>query len=104
MPLSEHEQKILEEIERQLYEQDPKFARNVASKAAKGHSARNLRRGIGLFLLSSGERLLNEAPVTFQIGIDALQHGVAYKELPARRLLLFMGLVENGHGLKAGGK
>ncbi len=51
MPLSEHEQKILEEIERQLYEQDPKFARNVASKARKGHSARNLRRGIGLFVL-----------------------------------------------------
>jgi len=51
MPLSEHEQKILEEIERQLYEQDPKFARNVASKAAKGHSARNLRRGIALFVL-----------------------------------------------------
>ncbi len=48
MPLSEHEQKILEEIERQLYEQDPKFARNVASKARKGHSARNLRRGIVL--------------------------------------------------------
>ena len=51
MPLSEHEQKILEEIERQLYEQDPKFARNVASKARKGHSARNLRRGVGLFVL-----------------------------------------------------
>jgi DUF3040 family protein len=51
MPLSEHEQKILEEIERQLYEQDPKFARNVASKARKGHTARNLRRGIGLFIL-----------------------------------------------------
>jgi len=51
MPLSEHEQKILEEIERQLYEQDPKFARNVASKARKGNSARNLRRGISLFVL-----------------------------------------------------
>lgn len=51
MPLSDHEQKILEEIERQLYEQDPKFARNVASRARKGHSARNLRRGILLFVL-----------------------------------------------------
>jgi hypothetical protein len=51
MPLSDHEQKILEEIERQLYEQDPKFARNVASKARKGHSTRNLRRGILLFIL-----------------------------------------------------
>lgn len=51
MPLSEHEQKILEEIERQLYEQDPKFARNVASRSRKGHSSRNLRRGIILFAL-----------------------------------------------------
>jgi hypothetical protein len=51
MPLSDHEQKILEEIERQLYEQDPKFARNVASKARKGHSTRNLRRGILLFIV-----------------------------------------------------
>ena len=51
MPLSEHEQKILEEIERQLYEQDPKFARNVASRSRKGQSSRNLRRGIALFVL-----------------------------------------------------
>src|SRR6266498_3082381 len=51
MPLSDHEQRILEEIERQLYEQDPKFARNVASRSRKGQSARNLRRGIALFAL-----------------------------------------------------
>lgn len=49
MPLSDHEQKILQEIERQLYEQDPKFARTVASKSRKGPSTRNLRRGILLF-------------------------------------------------------
>lgn len=30
MPLNEHEQKILEEIERQFYEEDPKLARSVA--------------------------------------------------------------------------
>lgn len=51
MPLSDHEQRILEEIERQLYEQDPKFARNVASRSRKGGSSHNLRRGIGLFIL-----------------------------------------------------
>lgn len=49
MPLSDHEQRILEEIERQLYEQDPKFARNVANRARRGGSTRNLRRGIALF-------------------------------------------------------
>lgn len=30
MPLNEHEQKILEEIERQFYEEDPKLAETVA--------------------------------------------------------------------------
>jgi hypothetical protein len=30
LPLNEHEQRILEEIERQFYEEDPKLARTVA--------------------------------------------------------------------------
>ena len=30
MPLNEHEQRILEEIERQFYEEDPKLAETVA--------------------------------------------------------------------------
>jgi len=30
MPLNEHEQKILDEIERQMYEEDPKLAGKVA--------------------------------------------------------------------------
>lgn len=30
MPLNEHEQRILEEIERQFYEEDPKLAQTVA--------------------------------------------------------------------------
>ncbi|MGH2770379.1 MAG: DUF3040 domain-containing protein [Actinomycetota bacterium] len=51
MPLSDHEQRILQEIERQLYQEDPKFARGVASKALKTQAVRNLRRGLALFLL-----------------------------------------------------
>lgn len=35
MPLNEHEQKILDEIERQLYEDDPKLAEMV-SRAVRG--------------------------------------------------------------------
>ena len=31
MPLNEHEQRILEEIERQFYEEDPKLAQTVAN-------------------------------------------------------------------------
>ena len=39
MPLDEHEQKILDEIERQLYEEDPKLADMVA-KAVRGGADR----------------------------------------------------------------
>ena len=50
MPLSDREQQILQEIERHLYEQDPKFAHGVAAKTLKNTSVRNFRRGILLFL------------------------------------------------------
>ena len=40
MPLNEHEQKILDEIERQFYEDDPDFATSVSSTRLR---ARNLQ-------------------------------------------------------------
>lgn len=59
MPLSEHEQRILDEIERRLVQEDPKFARGVQSKTPHGQSLRRLRRAIagfaaGLALLVAG--------------------------------------------------
>ena len=71
MPLSEHEQKILEEIERQLYEQDPKFARNVASRAAKGHSGSHLRQGIALFVVGFAALLVFFAQPLTLLGVAA---------------------------------
>ena len=43
MPLSEDEQRILHEIERQFYEQDPDFARGVSSTSLYTHAGRNLK-------------------------------------------------------------
>ena len=43
MPLSEDEQRILHEIERQFYEHDPEFARGVASTTVYRHAGRNLK-------------------------------------------------------------
>jgi hypothetical protein len=51
MPLSDHEQKILEEIEKQFYEQDPKFARGVAAGTLHRSLRRNFRRGVALFVV-----------------------------------------------------
>ncbi|MCY3967461.1 MAG: DUF3040 domain-containing protein [bacterium] len=43
MPLSEDEQRILSEIEDQLYETDPALAREVGRTTVFTHPARNLR-------------------------------------------------------------
>lgn len=43
MPLDEREQRILEEIERRLYEEDPKLAKTVAT-ATLGRSTKTKRR------------------------------------------------------------
>jgi hypothetical protein len=50
MPLSDREQQILQEIENQLYEQDPDFARGVSATTLQGHLVRNIRRGVAAFL------------------------------------------------------
>jgi hypothetical protein len=47
VPLSEHEQKLLDEIEQALYADDPKFASTVRSVRARSH----VRRGIVLCVL-----------------------------------------------------
>ncbi|MDH3706873.1 MAG: DUF3040 domain-containing protein [Acidimicrobiia bacterium] len=43
MPLSEDEQRILSEIEQQLYETDPALAREVGSTTVYTHAFRNMK-------------------------------------------------------------
>ena len=43
MPLSEDEQRILQEIEQQLYDSDPELAREVSSTTIYRHAGRNLK-------------------------------------------------------------
>jgi Flp pilus assembly protein TadB len=43
MPLSDHEQRILEEIERRLAEEDPRLAEQVANTSLYTHLARRIR-------------------------------------------------------------
>lgn len=59
MPLSEHEQRLLDQIERALSAEDPKFASTVRSSDLKSHHLRRLRSAaffliIGLGLLLTG--------------------------------------------------
>jgi hypothetical protein len=50
MPLSEHEQRILAEIERRLLEEDPKFAHQVGA-SFRAHLARRLKFAVAGFVL-----------------------------------------------------
>jgi hypothetical protein len=50
VPLSEREQKILEEIEKNLYEEDPRFAHGVRRRTPKMDEVRRVKLGAVLFL------------------------------------------------------
>lgn len=68
MPLSEHEQRILQQIERSFYEQDPALADRVRSETVYRHAGRNCRRaGIG-FLLGLGT-LVGTFSISLMLGL-----------------------------------
>jgi peptidoglycan/LPS O-acetylase OafA/YrhL len=51
MPLNEHEQRILEEIERRLSEDDPRLVDQVTRTSLYTHVARRIRLASGAFVL-----------------------------------------------------
>ncbi|MCG8917269.1 DUF3040 domain-containing protein [Actinokineospora sp. PR83] len=51
MPLSEHEQRLLDQIERALYAEDPKFASTVRGARLRKPSRRRRLLGIALFIV-----------------------------------------------------
>jgi hypothetical protein len=54
VPLSEHEQRLLDQIERQLYADDPKFASTVRSHDVKSHLTRRVKRYSALLVVGLG--------------------------------------------------
>jgi len=51
VPLSEHEQRLLDQIERALYAEDPKFASTVRGGRLRKPTRRRRLQGVGLFVL-----------------------------------------------------
>jgi hypothetical protein len=51
LPLNEDEQRILEEIERQFYEEDPELARSVAKASLRSKFRPRRRLAIALFVI-----------------------------------------------------
>jgi hypothetical protein len=86
MPLSEHEQRLLEQIERALYAEDPKFASTVRGSKLRRPSRRRRLQGIALFavglvLLVVGvavaplRDLVGAVPVVSVVGFVAMLAG-----------------------------
>jgi hypothetical protein len=78
MPLSENEQRLLEQIERALVEGDPKFANTVRATNPRTYLLRRIRRSavlfvVGLIVLPVGLVLnstsLESTPLTVTLGV-----------------------------------
>jgi hypothetical protein len=51
MPLSDHEQRMLDQIESALYAEDPKFASSVRGGGFRAPTARRRLQGVALFVI-----------------------------------------------------
>jgi hypothetical protein len=70
MPLSEHEQRLLEQMEKALYAEDPKFATSLRS--APGARAARGRAALGVLGVLGGMALLIAGVATTIIAIGVL--------------------------------
>lgn len=79
MPLSEHEQRMLEQMERALYEEDPRFAATIrntpgpSSPARRGAGLGVLVAALGVVIIIVG--LLQALPVLGVVGFIAVLAG-----------------------------
>lgn len=73
MPLSEREQRILDEMEKSLYQEDPVFARDAARKPHDEKALGSVRRGAAMFV--AGLLVLFAFFMTKQVWVGALAFG-----------------------------
>ena len=90
VPLSEHEQRLLDQIERALYQEDPKFASAVRSTDLRSHTRRRLFRAITVLLLGFG---LMFAGVVAQLAVLGI---VGFGVMVGALVLAMTGLSRSG--------
>lgn len=87
MPLSDHEQRMLDQIESALYAEDPKFASSVRGGTLRAPSARRRIQGAALFVLGLAmlvagvafkATMIGSFPILSVIGFVVMFGGVVY--------------------------
>ncbi len=69
MPLSEHEQRLLEQMERALYAEDPKFATSLRSNGPRPGSRRKAVMGVLVGLAGLGLLVAGAATAVVVLGV-----------------------------------
>jgi hypothetical protein len=69
MPLSEHEQRLLEQMERALYAEDPKFATSMRNPRTVAGDKRRVALGVVAFLIGIGLLLAGVATQLVVVGV-----------------------------------
>lgn len=85
MPLSEHEQRLLEQMEQQLYDDDPKLAGRLAEDPGRAHTRKRLIVGALVSLVGLGLVVLGVASSQIWIGgvgFLVMVAGVGYAMTP----------------------
>jgi len=69
VPLSEHEQRLLDQIERALYQEDPKFASTVRQTDLRTHMKRRLVKAALVLVVGFGLLLTGAVLPNYIVGI-----------------------------------
>ena len=104
MPLSEHEQHLLEQMEQALYAEDPKFASQMQGSAARARLHRSLAIGAAGILSGFGLVFLGVAKGQVwwgAIGFALMVGGVAYAIRPAKVPKATLGAVTPDGSVRA---
>ncbi len=97
MPLSEHEQQMLEQMEQALYAEDPKFASRLQGVGAKAAARRRMIIG-GIGVLAGLGLVLAGVQTTMWLGAAGfalMVAAVAFAATPPRRAKASLGSVQH---------
>ncbi|WP_326943027.1 MULTISPECIES: DUF3040 domain-containing protein [unclassified Amycolatopsis] len=101
MPLSEHEQRLLDQIERELYAEDPKFASTVRGTRLRRPARRRRIQGIALFVVGVALLVLGVVVPQFRVADIPLISVLGF-------LVMFFGVMlavtSIRHGAESDGK
>jgi predicted phage tail protein len=106
VPLSEHEQKLLEQMERAMYAEDPKFATQMKGSAAKSARRRMIAGAaivvVGLALVVLG--VTTELIIVGGLGFAVMVGGVAWALTPVRQAPTLVSVSRTGDARQTAAK